>query len=143
MNREITLTHEFVEYIPQQLKDGTVYVSIQFATASHKCCCGCGNEVVTPLTPTDWRLTFDGETISLDPSIGNWSFTCQSHYWVRKNRVRWAPKWSQQEIQAGRSHDRRTKQQYFDVGQKRPEVQGQVPSTNPGTLWQRWKKWWV
>lgn len=140
MNRELTLTHEFVEYIPQELKDGTVYVSIPFATASHKCCCGCGNEVVTPLTPTDWQLTFDGETISLDPSIGNWSFACQSHYWVRKNRVRWAPKWSQQEIQAGRSHDRRTKQQYFEVGH---EVQGQVPITKPGTLWQRWKKWWV
>lgn len=141
MNREITLTHEFVEYIPQELKDGTVYVSIPFATASHKCCCGCGDEVVTPLTPTDWRLTFDGETISLDPSIGNWSFECQSHYWIRKNRVRWAPKWSQQEIQAGRSHDRRIKQQYFEGGRKQPEVQGHAPSIKPGTLWQRLKRW--
>ncbi len=71
MKRETALTHEFVEYIPEHLKDGTVYVSIPFATAAHKCCCGCGKEVVTPLTPTDWQLTFDGETISLEPSIGN------------------------------------------------------------------------
>ena len=66
MKDEIVLKHEFVEFIPEHLPEGTIYVSIRFATASHKCCCGCGKEVVTPLSPTDWKLTFDGETISLD-----------------------------------------------------------------------------
>jgi Family of unknown function (DUF6527) len=33
------------------------------------CCCGCGEKVVTPLRPTDWKLIFDGKTISLDPSL--------------------------------------------------------------------------
>ena len=28
-------------------------------------------EVVTPFTPTEWRMTFDGETLSRWPSIGN------------------------------------------------------------------------
>src|SRR5439155_2934574 len=98
MKRETTLTHEFVEYIPQDLKDATVYVSIPFATAAHRCCCGCGKEVVTPISPTDWQLTFDGETISLEPSIGNWSFECQSHYWIKRNKVKWARRWSQREI---------------------------------------------
>jgi hypothetical protein len=114
MTRVSLLTHEFVEYIPQDLKDGTIYVSIPFATAAHRCCCGCGSEVVTPLSPTDWRLTFDGETISLEPSIGNWSFGCQSHYWIRRNQVKWAPRWSEREIQAGRAEDRSAKEQQFN-----------------------------
>ncbi len=108
------LTHEFVEYLPDQLKDGVIYISISYATAAHKCCCGCGNEIVTPLSPTDWKLIFDGRTISLEPSIGNWSLACQSHYWIRNNRVRWAPKWSQKQIDRGRSRDRRAKGTYFE-----------------------------
>ncbi len=64
-----------------------LYVSIEFTTVVHKCCCGCGREVVTPLSPTDWKLTFDGVSISLHPSIGSWNLPCQSHYWIRHNRV--------------------------------------------------------
>ncbi len=113
MKPEIALKHEFVEFIPDEIKEGTVYVSIRFATASHLCFCGCGSKVVTPLRPTDWKLIFDGKTISLDPSIGNWSFACKSHYWIRNNRVKWAPRWSKERIEHGRSHDRSAKQTYF------------------------------
>ena len=70
------------------IEEGKIYVSIAYATAVHKCACGCGKEVVTPLSPTDWKLIFDGKTVSLDPSIGNWGFPCRSHYWVRNNRAR-------------------------------------------------------
>lgn len=98
-----TITHEFVDYIPDDLAEGVVYVCIQFATAVHSCCCGCGSKVVTPIAPVDWTLTFDGETISLDPSIGNWSFSCQSHYWIKRGRVEWARKWNREEIEAGRA----------------------------------------
>ena len=87
MKPEMLLTHEFVEFIPDELKEGIVYVSVMFATVAHKCCCGCGREVVTPLSPTDWKLIYDGQSVSLEPSIGNWSFACQSHYWIRGNRV--------------------------------------------------------
>lgn len=113
MKRETSLTHQFVEYIPSNLKDGTVYVSMAFATVVHKCCCGCGNEVVTPLSPTDWKLIFDGHSISLEPSIGNWNFACQSHYWIRSNRVKWSPRWSQEEIATGRAYDSLEKEKYF------------------------------
>lgn len=113
MKRQTTLTHEFVEYIPDDLKPGTVYVCIQFATVVHKCCCGCGSEVVTPLSPTDWKLIFDGQSISLDPSIGSWSLSCQSHYWIRCNKVVWARRWSRQEIEEGRAYDRQAKEEYF------------------------------
>jgi hypothetical protein len=111
-----SLTHEFVDYIPNELKEGTIYVSIQFATAVHKCSCGCGREVVTPLSPTDWKLIFDGETVSLDPSIGNWSYPCQSHYWIRRNKVIWAPRWSRREVEQGRAQDRLAKERYFQAG---------------------------
>src|ERR1700722_16987923 len=114
MKQEIVLTHQFVEFIPDELEQNTIYVSIRFATATHQCCCGCGNRVVTPIRPTDWKLIFDGKTISLDPSIGNWSFDCKSHYWIRKNRVKWARQWSQEEIDAGRSRDGAAKKKYFD-----------------------------
>ncbi len=90
----MTINHEFVDYIPDAIKEGTVYVCVPFATVVHRCCCGCGNEVVTPLSPTDWKLIFDGQSISLDPSVGNWSFPCQSHYWIRRNKVVWARRWS-------------------------------------------------
>lgn len=104
------LRHEFVEHVPDELADGVLYVSTQYATVAHKCCCGCGNEVITPLTPTDWQLTFDGESISLKPSIGNWNFECQSHYWIERNRVRWAPRWTREQIDAGRARDRLAKE---------------------------------
>lgn len=87
------LVHKFVKSAPDTLEDGVIYVSVEYASAMHKCCCGCGHEVVTPFSPTDWQLTFDGRSISLYPSIGNWSFKCQSHYWIRNNRVEWCPKW--------------------------------------------------
>jgi hypothetical protein len=33
MNQEIVLKHEFVEFIPDELEQRTIYVSIRFATA--------------------------------------------------------------------------------------------------------------
>jgi hypothetical protein len=85
MIRYNRLEHRFVQHLPEVLEAGVVYVSVEFATAAHKCCCGCGEEVVTPLSPNDWKLTFDGDSISLSPSIGNWNFTCRSHYWIERN----------------------------------------------------------
>jgi hypothetical protein len=109
----VKLKHEFVEFVPDQLSDGVLYVSIPYATVSHKCPCGCGNEVVTPLGPTDWSLIFNGESISLDPSVGNWSFDCKSHYWIRKNRIVWAKKWSDGKIEMNRSYDREQKRAHY------------------------------
>ena len=44
---------------------------------------------MTPFSPADWQLTFDG-TVSMSPSIGNWQYPCQSHYFIRSNHVVWA-----------------------------------------------------
>jgi hypothetical protein len=48
MRAHADVDHRFVEYIPEQLEERTIYISIRFATAVHRCCCGCGREVVTP-----------------------------------------------------------------------------------------------
>jgi len=112
------LTHEFVEFMPDVIDEGKIYVSIDYSTAVHKCACGCGKEVVTPLSPTDWKLIFDGKTVTLEPSIGNWGFPCRSHYWVRNNRAVWAEDWSQARVNANRARDRRTKDGYYGTGNK-------------------------
>ena len=105
---------EFVEFIPDSVEDGILYISIPYATATHKCACGCGEIVVTPIRPTDWSLSWDGETVTLNPSIGNWSLPCRSHYWILENRIAWARKWSTSEIEAARAKDSRAKARYYN-----------------------------
>ena len=107
MTRLDQLTPEFVEYIPERPATGVLYVSRRYATALHMCCCGCGCQVVTPLNPVKWQLAEDGGTISLFPSIGNWSLPCQSHYWVTENSVRWAGAMAPERIAAVKARDRR------------------------------------
>src|SRR5271156_517987 len=120
--RQESFKHQFVELIPEELQDAMLYVSMRFATVSHLCACGCRTKVVTPLKPTDWKLTFDGKTITLYPSIGNWNFPCRSHYWIKNNRVKWAEDWSQSRIDAGRAHDRRAKERYFSEADETEDV---------------------
>jgi hypothetical protein len=113
MKPDIMLSFEFVESIPDELKEQTLYISVTYCTAVHKCCCGCGREVVTPLSPTAWQLTFDGKTVSLYPSIGSWSLPCQSHYFITKNKVIWARKWTKKQIASGREQESWAKQEYY------------------------------
>lgn len=95
----------YVDVIPQRLDPGTLYVSLKFGSAMHLCACGCGREVVTPLSQRDWKLIVEGDQFSLYPSIGNWSLPCQSHYWIRRNRVVWSRKWSPAEIAIARARE--------------------------------------
>ena len=114
MKRSVVISHKFVKTIPDELEELTLYVSMDYATVVHMCCCGCGREVVTPLSPTDWTLIFDGVSTSLSPSIGNWSFECRSHYWISKSKVRWAKRWSRNRVDTARAHDRGLKVRYYD-----------------------------
>ena len=108
-----TIQNRFVELIPEKLEDGILYISIKYCTTIHKCVCGCGNEVVTPISPNDWQLYFDGKTISLFPSIGNWNFDCKSHYWITKNKIEMIRKWSEKEIDSGKKSDYHSKKKYY------------------------------
>lgn len=43
-------TPEFVEYMPDELREGILYISMKYGTAIHLCACGnCGQQTVTPL----------------------------------------------------------------------------------------------
>ena len=89
---------EFVTHVPDKMEADVLYISIPFSTVLHLCPCGCGNEVVTKISPSRWKLIFDGETISLSPSIGNWYFPCKSHYWIRNNKIVFVKEWDKEEV---------------------------------------------
>jgi hypothetical protein len=107
MRERSTLHAEFVEFIPEKLDEGQLYVSRRYRTASHLCCCGCGTEVVTPLNPAKWHLTEHADgSVSLMPSIGNWSLPCKSHYFVSRNCIQWAGAFTSEQIAAVKLRDR-------------------------------------
>ncbi|MCL1666576.1 DUF6527 family protein [Elizabethkingia ursingii] len=128
------LQHKFVEFIPEHIEEGILYISLEYCTAIHKCACGCGNEVVTPISPTDWKLSFNGKSVTLNPSIGNWSFECQSHYWIKSNKIEFASRWTQEKIESGREKDLSLKDKYFEP--KVIEPLKKVPAIRR-TVWQR------
>ena len=142
MNRLDAIRHEFVEFIPESLEPGVVYVSIAYATTAHLCCCGCGSEAVNPLAPHSWRLTFDGQSISFSPSIGNWSFPCRSHYWIEHSRVHWAGAWSEDKIEANRAADLELKRRFYEGGSREPvldesDAHGFDRPDEPAAGWRR------
>ncbi len=128
--RRTSIEHEFVEYVPSELAEGVLYVSIPYATAVHRCACGCGNKVVTPITPADWQLLFDGDTVSLAPSIGNWGFPCRSHYWIKRDVVRWSDAWSDEQVAAGRQRDDLGREAYF-TRRAEAEAGSAAPASRP------------
>jgi hypothetical protein len=138
VTRARRIEHEFIEFIPDELAPNTLYISMAYATAIHLCVCGCGHRVVTPFSPTDWRLIFDGDTVSLDPSVGNWSFPCRSHYVLKRNQVVWADDWSPKMIAAGRARDRHAKAKYLGADMGKPAT---VP-VQPGVR-RRIPLWWL
>ena len=114
MIRNRSLEHRFVEHIPDDLEPGLLYVSLEYGSVAHSCCCGCGEEVITPLTPTDWKIVFDGETISLAPSVGNWNLPCRSHYVIRQGRAIEASPWADEQVAAEQRRDRLAKARYYN-----------------------------
>jgi hypothetical protein len=141
-----TIKHQFVEFVPDQLEPGILYISVQYKTMAHLCCCGCGKKVVTPISPTGWELTFNGRAVSISPSVGNWNLQCQSHYVISNSRVQWAGRWSKEMIAAGFARDRQAKQNYYNapVSQGQPTQHPAVPefSRKGGGLIRKIKEWW-
>ena len=138
------LRHRFVELVPDVVEPGILYVSMEYATAAHRCCCGCGEEIVTPFNPAQWQMSFNGDAVSLHPSVGNWNLPCRSHYVVHEGRVTEAPTWTKEQIEAGRRRDASARADYFG---DRPKILAQaeigvpVPATPERGLWHRLKCW--
>jgi hypothetical protein len=73
MMRHQTLQHRFVRNAPRELEPSVLYISMEYATAVHSCCCGCGERVVTPFTPTDTpRQTRTHRDRVLSNRCGRW-----------------------------------------------------------------------
>ncbi|MEU8512628.1 DUF6527 family protein [Kitasatospora sp. NPDC048722] len=112
------LRPEFAESFPATMEQGVLYISITYSTCGHLCCCGCGQEVITPLSPAQWSFTYDGENVSLTPSVGNWALPCRSHYWIRKGAVQWSRRYSPDEVAENRERDR------HELAQQAGEIMG-------------------
>ena len=98
---------ELVELAPSVLQPGRLYISEKYRAAVHLCCCGCGEKVVTPLSPAEWQIELREGRATVRPSIGNWSMACQSHYWIRDNKVVWSGQMSKSQIKAVFERDQR------------------------------------
>ncbi|XZW32437.1 DUF6527 family protein [Acinetobacter baumannii] len=107
------LKNHFIRNIPRELEVGVLYISMEYATAVHSCCCGCGEQVVTPFSPTDWKMIYDGETVSLTPSVGNWNLVCRSHYIIKHNIIYEAGNWNEGQIKAERKRDKLAKSNFY------------------------------
>lgn len=77
----------FVDIIPEELIQNTLYISEKYKTATHLCLCGCGEKTITPLGGgLMWDLVKENNgTVSLIGSVGNYSYPCKSHYIITKN----------------------------------------------------------
>jgi hypothetical protein len=132
-----------VESFPRPLDAGTLYYSERFNCAAHACACGCGKEVITPISPVQWRITRSARGVSLSPSIGNWNFPCRSHYWITDGRVEWSTDMTKNEIQAGREYSAALREDYFKAKQAKatPVVEQTAPLPHHRGLLARFIEW--
>lgn len=129
---------ENVELAPKQLVAGRLYVSEKYSVALHLCCCGCGEKVVTPLSPAEWRINVQQGQVSLYPSIGNWSMACKSHYWIRNGKVLWAGGMSKRQMRAVFDRDRKALRALYRAT---PRSQAESPGKRePSWLNRLWRK---
>lgn len=122
---------EVVGSIPESLMHNTLYVTVDRDVAGHLCACGCGREVITPLSPTDWQLSFDRKGATLSPSIGNWSFPCRSHYFIRGGAVLWSYDMSDEAVELGRRHYKARKERHYIQHESYPQAQLERQSQPP------------
>jgi hypothetical protein len=125
-----------VESFPRPLEAGVVYYSERFSGAAHACACGCGMEVITPISPVQWRITRNARGVSLRPSIGNWNFPCRSHYWIIDSTVHWSADMTENQIRAGRAYNSALREQYFKAknAEQSPSTPQPSPSADRGNL---------
>lgn len=110
-----TFVLQRVHYMPTEIAPGVLYVSEEFRIALHLCACGCGAKIKTPLGPTEWSIVETDQGPSVWPSIGNWQQACQSHYVISHGEVKWAGKWTPEQIAAGRRREEEQRQAHYDA----------------------------
>lgn len=131
------LQHQFVEFIPEKLEPGTLYVSLEYNSANHLCACGCGREVVTIIGPADSSIAYNGRGVSISTSIGNSNFACKSHYWIDDNRILWESRMTPQLTALSRARDRTAKAREYGKA-----VNQTTFATADATAAEAGKPWW-
>lgn len=111
-----TYSASFSELLPAQLEPGVLYVSMEYAVTKHLCASGCGEVVVLPLHPRQWTLIYDGEAVTVDPSIGTVGLACGSHYWIRRSHVVWARPLTAEQTHERQHRDRHDVRRYLEPG---------------------------
>ena len=101
-----TIEFKFMDDLPQneEMEENIIYVSLGDDTSKHLCMCGCKSVIVTPISPVEWQIIYNGK-YSLQPSIGNWQLYCKSHYWIKDEKVIWASKFSEEKIEKVKEQD--------------------------------------
>lgn len=124
----------FVNSIPRgdAIQDGHLYISLKYNMTSHRCASGCGQLVPLPLSPSDWSLIYNGDSVSLSPSIGNGILDCHSHYFIQNSQIVWASDISTTQAQ---------QQQISDAELSRRQMAIRIENTKKGSLFKRVAAW--
>lgn len=143
------IQHQFVEFVPEKLEPGKLYISLEYNSASHLCACGCGYEVVTILGPADSSITYNGRGVSISTSIGNSNFPCRSHYWIQDDRVLWESRMTPQLTASSRARDQAAKsREYGKAGtQAAAPTRADISQAPSSSSWasmrvETAKSWW-
>lgn len=110
----------FVDTIPkaEYIDEGHFYVSIKYGMTMHRCASGCGQLVPLPLSPVDWSIKYNGETVTLNPSVGNGVLSCNSHYRIVESEVVWSMGMSEAQIERQKKTDEKILIDYINVRKK-------------------------
>jgi hypothetical protein len=96
--RTTELKPVYSDFLPpvEKMEEGVLYISKVFGVAKHLCACGCKSDTVTPfkhqgetMELPGWDFIENNGLVTLDPSIGNAQFPCQSHYRITNNKIIW------------------------------------------------------
>jgi hypothetical protein len=72
-------------------------------------------------------MVYDGESISLVPSIGNWNSVCRSHYIIRQGNVIEADSWSDQQVENEHRRDRLAKSRFYSEAESATRAPEPLP----------------
>ena len=107
-----------VTSFPRPLEHGVLYVSARFSVSAHLCACGCAREVILPLNPAQWSVVRHADgTATLEPSVANTGYPCNSHYFIRRGRVEWGRPLTRAETERVRVRDKRARDAHFRAQQ--------------------------
>lgn len=101
-----------VEQFPDSFLPGILYWSKKFKISAHLCACGCGDVINLPVDPANYSIRIDRGGPTLRPSVGNWN-VCNAHYFITNGEVRWAAKWTPEQIEAGREFEESRRETYY------------------------------